>query len=105
MNLVNLRLRRDINRIRAAISQGNETCRLYVGAFTDEELIRAHARENATQRGDSSTAVAGSVASALRFVAKAILTDNPAATAITRKQEIEALKIIFVVAGKSENQS
>jgi ParB-like chromosome segregation protein Spo0J len=88
----NLEIAAGHHRIGAAIAKGIETCQLYVGAFTDEELIRAYATENATQRGDSSTAVAGSVASALRFVAKAILTDNPAAIAITREQELEALK-------------
>jgi hypothetical protein len=40
----------------------------------DAAIIRIYARETATQRGNSSTAVAGTVASAVRFLKKAILT-------------------------------
>jgi hypothetical protein len=39
-------------------------------------MIRVYARENATQRGNSSTAVAGTVASAVRFLAKGIMTGS-----------------------------
>ena len=35
-------------------------------------MIRVYARENATQRGNSSTAVLGSVASAVRYITKAV---------------------------------
>jgi hypothetical protein len=37
-------------------------------------MIRVYARENATQRGNTSTALAGTVASAIRYLAKGILT-------------------------------
>lgn len=39
-------------------------------------MIRIYAVENATQRGNTSTAMGGSVASAIRFLAKIILTGN-----------------------------
>jgi hypothetical protein len=42
----------------------------------DAGMIRVYARENATQRGNSSTAIAGTVASAVRFLSKAILTGS-----------------------------
>jgi hypothetical protein len=37
-------------------------------------MVRVYARENATQRGNTSTALAGAVASAVQYIAKAILT-------------------------------
>jgi hypothetical protein len=40
----------------------------------DAVMIRVYARENATQRGQSSTALTGTVAAAMKYVAKAILT-------------------------------
>ena len=42
----------------------------------DGGMIRVYARENATQRGNTGTAMAGTVASAIRFLAKAILTNT-----------------------------
>jgi hypothetical protein len=42
--------------------------------MTDASMIRVYARENATQRGMSSTALTGTVAAAMRYVAKMILT-------------------------------
>jgi hypothetical protein len=39
-------------------------------------MIRVYATENATQRGNSSTAAAGTVASAIRFLAKAVMTGD-----------------------------
>lgn len=55
---------------------GHKTADLFVGDFDDESMIRVYATENATQRGNSSTAIAGSVASAIRFLAKAMMTGN-----------------------------
>lgn len=49
------------------------TADLFVGDFDDESMIRVYATENATQRGNSSTAIAGSVASAIRFLAKSLM--------------------------------
>src|SRR5262245_45191435 len=42
--------------------------------MNDATMVRVYARENATQRGQSSTALTGIVAAAMRYVAKAILT-------------------------------
>lgn len=39
----------------------------------DATMVRIYARENATQRGNNGTAQVGSVASAVRFVAKCVL--------------------------------
>lgn len=66
------------HRIAAAIAAGIETADLFVrnGDMDDAKMIRVYARENATQRGAVGTAQTGSVASALRYLAKAILTDR-----------------------------
>jgi hypothetical protein len=45
-----------------------EVADVFVGDLDDVAMIRVYARENATQRGNSSSAVAGSVASAVRFL-------------------------------------
>ncbi len=44
-----------------------------VAVLDDEAMIRVYARENATQRHGTATAVVGSVAAAIRYLAKAIL--------------------------------
>ncbi len=43
---------------------------LFIGNIDDVGMIRIYARENASQRGNGSTAVAGTVASAIRFKAR-----------------------------------
>jgi hypothetical protein len=62
-------------RVKAAIAAGIREADLFVGNgdMDDATMIRIYARENATQRGNLGTAQAGSVASALRFVAKMVL--------------------------------
>jgi len=63
------------HRIQAAIEAGMTTADLYVRReVPDDEMLRLYATENATQRGNTTTALAGTVASAVRFLAKAILT-------------------------------
>jgi hypothetical protein len=42
----------------------------------DAAMVRVYARENATQRGQTSTALTGTVASAVKYVVKAILTGS-----------------------------
>ena len=50
---------------------------VFVGEGLDDAVrVRVYARENATQRGLSSTALTGAVASAVRYVAKIILTGH-----------------------------
>ena len=59
------------HRIRAAIAAGlREDDIKVVANITDAEMIRMYALENATQRGNSGTAIAGTVASAVRFLLK-----------------------------------
>jgi ParB/RepB/Spo0J family partition protein len=55
-------------RRRAALKQGIEEADVYVGDFDDEEVVRIYAIENATQRGNHATAVAGAVAAAFRQI-------------------------------------
>lgn len=62
------------HRVKAALDAGLTVADLFVGDFDDAAMIRVYARENATQRGNSGTAMAGTVASAIRFLAKAVLT-------------------------------
>jgi len=65
------------HRIRAAIAAGLTHADLYVVPhFDDSDMVRVYTRENATQRGNSGTALAGSVAAALRLIAKAAFTGN-----------------------------
>jgi len=58
----------------AALKVGLTVADLFVGDLDDPAMIRVYARENATQRGNSGSAMAGTVASAIRFLAKAVLT-------------------------------
>ena len=58
-------------RTRAAIESGIKEADLYVVPdMSDEQLIRIYARENSTQRGNNSSAIAGTVASALKYLAR-----------------------------------
>jgi ParB-like chromosome segregation protein Spo0J len=62
------------HRVAGAIRAGVKTADLFVSKDMDEVgLIRIYARENATQRGNSATAQVGTVASALRYLAKSLL--------------------------------
>jgi hypothetical protein len=62
------------HRVRAALKAGYTIVDLPVGKYDDATMIRIYARENATQRGGTGTALAGSVASALRYLTKRLLT-------------------------------
>lgn len=62
------------HRVVAALDAGVKDADLFVRTdIRDEEMIRLYATENATQRGSSSTALAGTVASAIKFKAKETL--------------------------------
>jgi ParB-like chromosome segregation protein Spo0J len=64
------------HRVAGAIRAGVKTADLFVSKDMDEVgLIRIYARENATQRGNSGTAQVGTVASALRYLAKQLMLD------------------------------
>jgi ParB-like nuclease domain len=56
------------HRRRAAIKAGIVEADVFCGDFDDEAVVRIYARENATQRGNTSTALAGSVAAAIREI-------------------------------------
>lgn len=82
------------HRIIAALEAGIEEVEIAVrDDLSDLEMIQIYATENATQRGNTSTAQAGSVASALKFVARAILTENYglilSATFVADKEAVE----------------
>jgi hypothetical protein len=63
------------HRVKAALAAGiREDDIKVVSDISDSDMIRMYANENATQRGNSGTAIAGSVASAVHFIAKALLT-------------------------------
>jgi hypothetical protein len=60
--------------VAAALEAGIVFADLFVAEDMDDAtMIRVYARENATQRGQNSTALTGSVASAARHIAKVIL--------------------------------
>jgi ParB-like chromosome segregation protein Spo0J len=60
-------------RVAAALEAGEKEAELFVGHFDEPTIIRVYATENATQRGNTSTAITGSVASAARYLIKGIL--------------------------------
>jgi hypothetical protein len=62
------------HRVQAALAAGIETADVYVAELDDAGMVRVYARENATQRGNTGTAQAGSVAAAIRVIAKMVLT-------------------------------
>jgi Predicted transcriptional regulators len=65
------------HRVAAALAAGITEADLFVATDMDDTaMIRVYARENATQRGLSSTALTGTVAAAMKFVAKSILTGS-----------------------------
>ena len=60
-------------RIEAAKLAGITHADLCVADITDEEMVFVYGTENATQRGNSTTAAVGTVAAGLRVIARAIL--------------------------------
>ena len=65
------------HRVAAALDVGIRVADALVAEDMDDAArVRVYARENATQRGQSRTALTGTVASALKYVAKAILLER-----------------------------
>lgn len=65
------------HRVEAAIQAGEKFAPMFIeNDWTDADMVKVYAGENATQRGNTSAALAGSVASAIRYLSKAILTGN-----------------------------
>src|SRR5262245_59472316 len=84
------------HRVKAAIKAGVDRADIFVAPDMDDAaLIRVYARENATQRGNTGTAIAGTVAAAIRFLSKAIMTGSSLAgnpeSAHAREKMREAL--------------
>jgi hypothetical protein len=66
------------HRVAAALAAGITTADVFVvPEMEDATMIRVYARENATQRGHTGTALAGTVASAYRFLTKLVLVGDP----------------------------
>lgn len=64
-------------RVRAAMKAGIKTADLFVDPdMDDDRMIRIYTRENATQRGNTTTAMAGAVVSAVGFLTKGILANT-----------------------------
>jgi ParB-like chromosome segregation protein Spo0J len=63
-------------RVQAAIEKGIKSADLFVGDFDDIATAKAYTIENTTQRGNTVTALAGSVATAISQLAKALLLDD-----------------------------
>jgi ribosomal protein S12 len=91
------------HRVKAAMKAGIETADLFVGDLDDDAMIRIYARENATQRGNSATAVAGSIASAIRYIARAIMTGDSLATIVASEHALIKTRERFVLDGIGHN--
>jgi hypothetical protein len=66
------------HRIAAAIAAGIKTGDVVVSKMDDGGMIRMYAQENATHRANAGTAQVGTIASAVRFLARGILTGDGA---------------------------
>jgi ParB-like chromosome segregation protein Spo0J len=62
-----------ITRVKAALAAGIEEAEIFVADLDDAEMLRVYATENATQRGNSSTAVMGTIAAAIIQIAKSLI--------------------------------
>jgi hypothetical protein len=78
------------HRVKAAIQAGIDAADVFIGSIDDAGMIRVYARENATQRGNTSTALAGTVASAVKFLTKNIILGGPGN--FTRASELPNLR-------------
>ena len=67
------------HRVSAAIKSGMSAADIYVlpsKHSDDQTMVRVYARENATQRGNTSTAATGTVAAAIQCIAHEVLSGN-----------------------------
>lgn len=66
------------HRVNAALAAGLKTADVFVADDMDDAtLVRVYSRENATQRGNTGSAQAGTVAAAIRLLAKGLATGLP----------------------------
>ena len=61
------------HRIHAAIAEGLKSAEVSILNLDDDQMRRLYATENATQRGNTGTAQAGSVAATIYYVAREVL--------------------------------
>lgn len=64
------------HRRQAELERGTSHADIFIGNFTDDEALRIYATENASQRGNTATAVLGSVGSALRICLREAFTGD-----------------------------
>lgn len=64
-----------ITRVHAALKEGIEEAEIFVSNYSDRTMLQIYATENATQRGNTSTAIAGTVASAITQIAKLLIAN------------------------------
>lgn len=83
-------------RVKEALACGILSADLHVADYSDDDMVRVYAIENATQRGNDSPAIAGAVAAALRLAVRKVLhprnTSQPLAQGIGVRQIREILK-------------
>jgi hypothetical protein len=72
------------HRVRAARAANIEEATILIKKMDDEAMVRVYARENASQRGNSATALIGSVASAIRFVVRQALARDSSGDTVER---------------------
>jgi len=71
------------HRVQAALEAGITSADVFVGRDMDDvSIIRVYARENATQRGNTSSALAGTIASAVRCLLKDAFTEGTILTGL-----------------------
>ena len=87
------------HRIKAAIAAGITKADLFVGDIDDAGMIRIYARENASQRGNGSTAVAGTVASAVRYLTKELFSSPEFGRTKQCRQDIGSPAILTFLDG------
>jgi hypothetical protein len=63
------------HRVKAALKAGIDRADIFVSRDMDDaKLVRIYANENALQRGNTGTAITGTIAAAIHYLAKGILT-------------------------------
>jgi hypothetical protein len=81
------------HRVEAALAAEIEKADVFVGKDMDDAaMVRVYARENATQRGNTGTAQIGTVASAVRLLAKEIITGHVPSIDGTSPKSLETLR-------------
>jgi hypothetical protein len=80
------------HRVHAALAAGYTTVDAFVAQdMNDATMVRVYARENATQRGTTSTALAGTIASAIRFLLKDVLTEGTSAEFCRGSRDVDTM--------------